>query len=332
MQQDFFYDDVIDDSDKTPEEYIIHAQNIKSKQRLDIFLSLELKSKNNLSRSYIQNLIKHNNILVNQKCTKPNYIIKENDEIRIKIPEPEILDIKPENINLDIVYEDDQIMVINKPQNLTVHPGAGNFSGTLVNGLVYYLRNNNSGLSDIGGKLRPGIVHRIDKNTSGIIVIAKNNSAHKFLSEQFAEHKITREYIAIVTGNLYLDGVINKPIGRDINNRKKMAINPNGRRAVTHYSIIKNFNGYSLIKLKLETGRTHQIRVHMASIKHYILGDDIYGQKDKKFGLIGQALHARKLGFIHPTTKKYIEFNQKPPRYFLELIKKLMAISYKNPK
>lgn len=303
------------------EENLFYIKDTEANQRLDIFLTLKLKEKN-VSRSQIKNLIEENNVLVNGKKIKAGYVIKRNDEIKIKFEAERNLDVKPEKIDLDIVYEDDEIIIINKPQNMVVHPGTGNFSGTLVNGLIYHFKNN---LSDINGMLRPGIVHRIDKNTSGILVVAKNNYAHNFLAEQFAEHKITREYIAIVKGNFYSDGIINKPIGRDLRDRKKMAINSNGRRAVTHYYLIKNFRDHSLIKLKLETGRTHQIRVHMASINHSVLGDEIYGEKDKKFGLIGQALHAKKLGFIHPKTKKYVEFNQVPPKYFLDLIKKLNA-------
>ena len=303
------------------EENLFYVKDTEANQRLDIFLALKFKEKN-ISRSQIKNLIEKNNVLVNGKKIKAGYVIKKNDEIKIKFEAEKNLDVKQEKIDLDIVYEDDEIIIINKPQNMVVHPGAGNFSGTLVNGLIYHFKNN---LSDINGMLRPGIVHRIDKNTSGILVVAKNNYAHNFLAEQFAEHKITREYIAIVKGNFYSDGIINKPIGRDLQDRKKMAINLNGRRAVTHYYLIKNFRDYSLIKLKLETGRTHQIRVHMASINHSVLGDEIYGEKDKKFGLIGQALHAKKLGFIHPKTKKYIEFNHAPPKYFLDLIKKLNA-------
>lgn len=302
------------------EENLFYANNDEADTRLDIFLTLKLADKN-ISRSQIKNYIDKNAVLVNKKIEKAGYKIKTDDEIIINLSSSDI-SLKPEKIDLDIVYEDSEIIIINKPQNMIVHPGAGNFSGTLVNGLLYYFKNN---LSDINGILRPGVVHRIDKNTSGILVVAKNNCAHNFLAKQFAEHKITREYIAIVNGNLYQNGTINKPIGRSLRDRKKMAINLNGRRAITHYYILKNFVDYCLIKLRLETGRTHQIRVHMASINHSVLGDKVYGRDDKKFNLIGQVLHARKLGFIHPKTKKYIEFNQSPPKYFLDLIRKLNA-------
>lgn len=297
-------------------EYEFEIESTEANQRLDIFLTSKLE---NFSRSHIQNLIKNNFVSVNKKLSKANYILKINDKVIIKIPAPTNLSIDAENIPLDIIYEDNQIMIINKQQGMVVHPGAGNFSGTLVNALLFHCKN----LSGINGVLRPGIVHRIDKNTSGLIVIAKNDAAHNFLSWQFANHTINREYIAIACGNIYENGTINKPIGRNPNDRKKMAINKNGRTAITHYEVIENFKGYTLLKLKLETGRTHQIRVHMASINHPLLGDDVYAAKDKIFGLKGQVLHARLLGFIHPTTKNYIEFEQEPPEYFIRLIEKL---------
>lgn len=297
-------------------EYEFEIESTEANQRLDIFLTSKLE---NFSRSHIQNLIKNNFVSVNKKLSKANYILKINDKVIIKIPAPTNLSIEAENIPLDIIYEDNQIMIINKQQGMVVHPGAGNFSGTLVNALLFHCKN----LSGINGILRPGIVHRIDKNTSGLIVIAKNDTAHNFLSWQFANHTINREYIAIACGNIYENGTIDKPIGRNPNDRKKMAINKNGRTAITHYEVIENFKGYTLLKLKLETGRTHQIRVHMASINHPLLGDDVYAAKDKIFGLKGQVLHARLLGFIHPTTKNYIEFEQEPPEYFIRLIEKL---------
>ena len=302
------------------EKNLFYANNDEANTRLDIFLALKLANKN-ISRSQVKNYIDKNAVLVNKKIEKAGYKIKTNDEIIINFSSSDI-SLKPEKINLDIIYEDSEIIIINKPQNMIVHPGAGNFSGTLVNGLLYYFKNN---LSDINGISRPGIVHRIDKNTSGILVVAKNNYTHNFLAGQFAEHKITREYMALVHGNLYENGTINKPIGRSSRDRKKMAINLNGRKAITHYYVLKNFVDYCLIKLKLETGRTHQIRVHMASINHPVLGDEIYGTGNKKFNLIGQVLHAKKLGFVHPKTKKYVEFNQSPPKYFLDLIRKLNA-------
>lgn len=298
-------------------EKTFFVENTEVNMRLDIFLTSKLE---NFSRSYIQRLIKNNNVIVQQKFAKVNYLTKLNDEIKIKIPQPQKLAITAENIPIDIVYEDDDLIIVNKSQQMVVHPAIGNFSGTLVNALLFHCKN----LSGINGILRPGIVHRIDKNTSGIIVIAKNDNAHRFLAEQFANHSIEREYLAIVKGNLNENGTINKPIGRDIHERTKMSINTlKGRCAITHYNIIENLKCYTLIKLKLETGRTHQIRVHMASINHPVLGDDVYGGSNKNFKLVGQVLHAKTLGFIHPTTKKYVKFEKEPPQYFLELIKKL---------
>lgn len=284
--------------------------------RLDVFLTLKLE---NFSRSHVQSLIKNNCVGVNKRFVKASYTTKRGDQIEVKIPQLQKLSVKAENIPINIVYEDNEIIVVNKPQQMVVHPGAGNISGTLVNALLFHCKN----LSGINGILRSGIVHRIDKNTSGIIVIAKNDNAHIFLSKQFANHTIDREYIAIVHGNMYGSGVINKPIGRNPHNRKKMSVNKNGRIAITNYNTLENFNCYTLIKVVLETGRTHQIRVHMASINHPVLGDDVYGKPDTKFDLIGQVLHAGTLGFIHPATRKYIRFEQEPPQYFLDLIKKL---------
>lgn len=297
-------------------EFFFEININEAMQRLDIFLTSKFE---NFSRSYIQTLIKNNLVSVNDKNAKSNYILKPNDNIKIKIPKPQNLSVSAENIPIDIIYEDNEIIIVNKKQGMVVHPGAGNFSSTLVNALLFHCKN----LSSINGILRPGIVHRIDKNTSGIIVVAKNDIAHRFLAAQFENHSITREYIGIAHGNINENGLINKPIGRNPIDRKKMAIKKDGRKAITHYTVIENFNKYTLIKFKLETGRTHQIRVHMASINHPLLGDDIYGKTDKFFGLHGQVLHAKVLGFIHPATKKYVEFIQKPPEYFNQLIEKL---------
>lgn len=297
-------------------ENFFEVDTNEAMQRLDIFLASKFE---NLSRSYVQTLIKNNLVSVNGQIKKSNYILKPNDNIKMKIPAPQNLSISPENIPLEIIYEDCDIIIVNKPQGMVVHPGAGNFSGTLVNALLFHCKN----LSGINGILRPGIVHRIDKNTSGIIVVAKNDIAHRFLAAQFENHTITREYIGIVHGNLNENGTINKPIGRSPVDRKKMAIKIGGKKAITNYNVIENFTCYSLAKFKLETGRTHQIRVHMASINHPLLGDDVYGKADKLFGLSGQALHAKILGFTHPFTKKYIEFEQEPPEYFNKLIEKL---------
>ena len=230
----------------------------------------------------------------------------------------------PENIPLDIVYEDSDIIIVNKPQGMVVHPAAGNYSGTLVNALMYRY---GEGLSTINGIIRPGIVHRIDKNTSGLLVICRNDKAHHALAEQFAVHSITRIYTAI-SYNYFSDDeiTINKAIARDKKDRKKMAIDPSGRRAVTHVKVIERLkNNFSLINCRLETGRTHQIRVHLSSINHPILGDDVYGPKKCPFNLSGQLLHAGTLGFIHPSTNEYIEFNSELPEYFINVLEKLRA-------
>ena len=287
--------------------------------RLDKFLSDE---REDMSRSYIQQLIDAGNISVNDKKAKASYKIRKGDKITLAIPEPEELSIEPENIPLDIVYDDNDIVIINKPQGMVVHPAAGHYSGTLVNALMYHFGNQ---LSGINGIMRPGIVHRIDMNTSGLLVICKNDMAHKSLSEQFSVHSITREYTAIVYNSFSeTEGTVDKPIGRSKNDRKKMAIVPDGRRAVTHYTVLRKLkNDFSLVQLRLETGRTHQIRVHMTSINHPLLGDDVYGPKKCPFNLAGQMLHAGKIGFIHPSTKEYIEFNSELPEYFNKVLSRL---------
>ena len=288
--------------------------------RIDKYISDNISE---LSRSYIQQLISDKSVLVNGNPCKSNYKIKENDIIDIDYEEPKELDVIPENIPLDIVYEDDSIIIVNKPKNMVVHPSAGHESGTLVNALLYHCKDS---LSSINGVIRPGIVHRIDMNTTGLLVICKNDNAHKILAEQLKEHSITRKYHAICYGIIKEDGTVNAPIGRHPVDRKKMAINhKNGRDAITHYKVLKHFSkGYTYIECSLETGRTHQIRVHMASIGHPILGDDVYGpQKTKIKNLTGQTLHAKTLGFIHPDTNKYIEFDSPLPGYFQQLIDSL---------
>lgn len=286
--------------------------------RIDKYLSNVIEGK---SRSFIQGLIDSNSILVNQKVIKSNYKVKLQDEIEVIMPEPIELDVKAENIELDIVYEDKDVIVLNKPQGVVVHPAPGNYSGTLVNGLLYHCKD----LSGINGVIRPGIVHRIDKDTSGILVIAKNDDAHNDLASQFKEHSIKREYYALVEGKFNkLEGIIDKPIGRNKKDRLKMAIVDDGKRAVTHYEVLEQYNNNtSLVKCVLETGRTHQIRVHMASIGHPLVGDPLYGLKKQKFKLQGQVLHAKTLGFIHPTTKEYMEFNSNLPDYYIELLNTL---------
>ena len=286
--------------------------------RIDAFLSNEIAD---LSRSFIQKLIEDESILVNDKTTKSNYKIRLNDNIYVCIPEPKEVEIVPENIPLDIVYEDDDIIIINKPKGMVVHPAAGHLSGTLVNALMYHCKDN---LSGINGELRPGIVHRIDRDTTGLIVACKNDIAHKFIAEQLAVHSITRKYQAIVYGNIKEDtGTVDAPIYRHPQDRKRMAVVKNGKEAVTHYKVIERFGDYTLIECQLETGRTHQIRVHMSYIKHPLLGDEVYGNPNKKFKLEGQCLHAKTLGFIHPKTKEYIEFDSELPEYFNKLILRL---------
>lgn len=271
-----------------------------------------------LTRSRIQGLISDGNITVNDKVVKANYKVRENDLIKIQIPDAVPVDIPAENIPLNIVYEDDDLLIVNKPKGMVVHPAPGHYTGTLVNALMYHCKDK---LSGINGELRPGIVHRIDMDTTGLLVICKNDKAHNFIAEQLKEHSITRKYQAIVY-NAFKDeeGTVEGNIGRHPNDRKKMTITPNGKEAVTHYKVLKNLGKYTLIECQLETGRTHQIRVHMTSINHPLLGDEVYGPKTCPYNLQGQVLHAKTLGFIHPTTKEYIEFDSDLPEYFQKLI------------
>ncbi|BBF42442.1 ribosomal large subunit pseudouridine synthase D [Lachnospiraceae bacterium KM106-2] len=276
-----------------------------------------------MTRSYIQKLLKEEAVLVNDKIVKANYKVAENDEILLQLPELKELDVEPEDIPLDILYEDSDVILINKPKGMVVHPAAGHYSGTLVNALLHHCKGQ---LSGINGVMRPGIVHRIDMNTTGVLIVCKNDNAHNCIAEQLKVHSITRKYEAICYGTFKTeDGTIEGPIGRHPVDRKKMAINPkNGKHAVTHYRVLENLGkGYSHVECTLETGRTHQIRVHMASIHHPLLGDDIYGPNKNPFHLEGQALHARVLGFIHPTTKEYMEFEAPLPEYFTTLLNKL---------
>ena len=289
-------------------------------ERIDKFLSDMLSSdERTYSRSYIQKLIETGNVCVNDKNTKSGYKISYNDLIKVMIPYPEDINIVAENIPLDIVYEDDDIILVNKPKGMVVHPSAGHYTGTLVNALMYHCSNN---LSGINGVMRPGIVHRIDKDTTGIIVACKNDAAHISLSEQLKEHNITRYYYAICH-NCFKEkeGTIDAPIGRHPIERKKMAINyKNGKKAVTHYEVLEKFRNFAYIKCKLETGRTHQIRVHMASISHPLLGDNVYCNARCPFELEGKTLHAGVLGFIHPRTGKYMEFSAPLPEYFEKIL------------
>ncbi|MDE6519503.1 MAG: RluA family pseudouridine synthase [Ruminococcus sp.] len=285
--------------------------------RVDSFIA---GNNNELTRSAVQKLIEENKVLVNNKPVSKNYKLKSGDFITVEVPAPQPMDALPENIPLDIVYEDDDLLVVNKPKGMVVHPAHGNYNGTLVNALLYHCGNS---LSGINGVIRPGIVHRIDKNTSGLLIVAKNDKSHLHLAEQIKEHSFMREYEAVASGYFKdTEGIIDAPIGRHKTDRKKMCVTTeNSRNAVTHYSVIRQYGGYAHVKLRLETGRTHQIRVHLAYIGHAVLGDDVYGKSYK--GIDGQCLHARKIGFIHPTTNKYIEFTSELPDYFISVLNKL---------
>lgn len=283
--------------------------------RIDKFLSEVLE---NITRNRIQNLLEDNNITVNDEPVKANYKIKENDGIIVTIPDAVDIDIKAEDIPLDIIYEDRDLLVVNKPKGMVVHPAPGHYTGTLVNAIMYHCGDK---LSGINGKLRPGIVHRIDMDTTGLLVVAKNDYAHNHLANQLKEHTITRKYRAIVYNSIKDDdGIVDAPIGRNPLDRKKMAIVKNGRNAVTHYRVLERLGNYTYIECQLETGRTHQIRVHMTSINHPLLGDNLYGPKNSSFNLQGQTLHAGVLGFIHPTTGEYMEFEAELPEYFEKLL------------
>lgn len=285
--------------------------------RIDKYLSEVFNDK---SRSFIQGLIEKENIKVNNKIPKSNYKVKSSDEIEVIIDEPELLNVDPEDIPIDILYEDEDVVVVNKPQGMVVHPAPGNYNGTLVNALLFHCTD----LSSINGVVRPGIVHRIDKDTSGVLVVAKNDESHNKLSEQLKDHSMKREYYALVEGRIKNDkGIIDKPLARSKKDRLKIGIVEGGKRAVTHYEVIERYNGYTLIKCMLETGRTHQIRVHMASMGFPLVGDPLYGFKKQKFKLKGQMLHAKTLGFIHPSKNEYIEFTTELPEHFQIILNKL---------
>ncbi len=285
--------------------------------RIDTYISGEI---DDVSRSYAAALADSGHVFSGGKAVKKNYKTRLDEEVVVEIPEPESLDVEAEDIPLDIVYEDKDLIVVNKPQGMVVHPAAGNYHGTLVNALLWHCKNE---LSGINGVLRPGIVHRIDKDTSGLLVVAKNNEAHLELAKQLKEKKANRRYIALVCGRVTGEGVVNKPIGRSPNDRKKMAIVQGGREAVTHYRPIEEFLGYTLIECVLETGRTHQIRVHMQSIGHPIAGDKVYGAKNDRIKTDGQLLFAKTLGFVHPASGEYMEFSAPLPGYFEEVLNKL---------
>jgi len=288
--------------------------------RLDQFLSTLEEPE--ISRSYASKLIKDDRIQLNGKSCKASSRVKEGDELLIDMPEPVSLDVVAEDIPLDIVYEDEDFLIVNKPKGMVVHPAAGHYQGTLVNAVMNHCGEE---LSTINGVMRPGIVHRIDKNTTGLLVVCKNDKAHKSLAEQLKEHSITRKYVAIVCGNIKEDsGTVDAPLGRSKKDRKKQAIDMvDGRDAVTHFRVLERFSDYTLVECILETGRTHQIRVHMASIGHPVLGDDVYGPKKCPFTLEGQCLHAKVLGFIHPSTGEYVEFDSEYPEYLKRLMDRL---------
>ena len=287
--------------------------------RIDVFLAENMED---LSRSGVQKLIDEGLITLNGGKTKANYKLREKDIIDVTVPEAKEVEILPENIPLDILYEDADVIVVNKPQGMVVHPAPGHFSGTLVNALMFHCGDE---LSGINGEKRPGIVHRIDKDTSGVLMIAKNDMAHQSLAAQLAEHSITRKYNAVVYNGFNEDeGTVDQPIGRNPQDRKKMAVTQkHSRHAVTHYRVIERMEKFTLIEAQLETGRTHQIRVHMTHIGHPLLGDPVYGPKKQPISLEGQALHARVLGFIHPRTGEYMEFEAPLPRHFEALLERL---------
>jgi len=306
---------------------IFFASEDAEGERLDKYISKalaeeEYSDSDNISRSYLQKLVKDELVLVNGRTVKSNFRLHEGDEIILNIPEARPLDISPENIPLDILYEDEHVIVVNKPKGMVVHPAAGHTSHTLVNALLYHC---DGQLSGINGILRPGIVHRIDRDTTGSIIACKTDVAHNFIAAQLKEHSITRKYRAIVSGHFKeATGTVDAPIGRHPIDRKKMAVNyKNGKSAITHYRVLEELKGYSYIECILETGRTHQIRVHLSSIGHPLLGDDVYGSSKQPFSLEGQTLHAMVLGFIHPVTKEYIQTEAPLPEYFTKLLQKL---------
>ncbi len=284
-------------------------------KRLDIFLAENLEE---YSRSYLQKLIKENRALVNQEPGKNRSLLKEGDEIIIEIPEPKPLEIKEENIPIEIIYEDKDLLVVNKPQGMVVHPGAGNYEDTLVNALMYHCKGK---LSSINGVIRPGIVHRIDKDTSGLLMVAKTDQAHRDLQKQLQDRTVSRQYLLLVHGVMEEEkAVIDAPIGRSPKNPLKMTVLDDGRYAKTHLKVLERFEKHTLLEARLETGRTHQIRVHLQYIGHSLVGDPVYGPRKSHFSREGQMLHAKTLGFVHPSTGEYMEFDSPVPDYFQKVI------------
>lgn len=303
------------------QEYIVPEKS--SGLRIDKFLT---ESCPNYTRSFLQKLLKSELVEVNGKPVKSSYKTAAGDTVTFEVPEAVEAEITAQEMPLDILYEDEDVILINKPKGMVVHPAAGHYEGTLVNGLMHHCREQ---LSGINGVMRPGIVHRIDMDTTGVLIVCKNDLAHNSIAEQLKVHSITRKYYAVVFGSLKDDeGTIHAPIGRHPNDRKKMSINSkNGKDAVTHYKVLERFHGYTLVECRLETGRTHQIRVHMASIGHPLLGDQVYGPAKQPFRLQGQTLHAGVLGFLHPRTGEYMEFSAPLPKYFEELLEKLRRLT-----
>ena len=300
----------------TMEQFAYQIGAEEDDERLDKWMNSAIAD---LSRSYIQKCIKDNQVLINGKPQKASYRLKVDDEIVFHIPKAMEPAIEAENIPLSILYEDPDLLIVDKPKGMVVHPAPGHYSGTLVNAVMYHCRDN---LSGINGVLRPGIVHRIDRDTTGSLIICKNDHAHNSIAEQLKEHTITRKYRAIVHGAIDAEkGTVNAPIGRDPKDRKKMAINEqNGKPAITHYKVLRRFQEYTYIECQLETGRTHQIRVHMSSIGHPLLGDEVYSQRKSPYHLCGQTLHAMVIGFIHPSSGEYLEITAPLPDYFDHLL------------
>lgn len=299
------------------EELIVDQEN---KERIDKYIA---KCLPDLSRVMVQKLIEEKQILVNEKSVKTSYTVQKGDKITITIPEAKETTLKPQDIPLDIVYEDDDILVVNKAKGMVVHPAAGNPEGTLVNAVMAHCKGN---LSGIGGELRPGIVHRLDKDTSGLLIVAKNDKAHIQMSKQIQNREVKKIYIALVRGVIpENEATINMPIGRSMQDRKKMAVTKKGKEAITHFQVLERFDKYTLLKVKIDTGRTHQIRVHMAEIGHPVVGDMLYSNGKNEFGVEGQMLHATSLDFKHPITQKPLHLEAPLPQYFEEVLKQLRS-------
>ncbi len=305
-----------------PENYSFTVSEENSGVRLDKYLVEALEG---FTRSAVQKIIDGGGAEVNGLALSKNYKLRGGDKITVTVPDAKPLEVLPENIPLDIVYEDSDLLVVNKPKGMVVHPASGNYEGTLVNALMYHCKGS---LSGINGVIRPGIVHRIDKNTSGLLIVAKNDLAHLGLASQIKDHSFTRAYESVVYGNVKEEsGTVNEPIGRSVKDRKKMAVTlKNSKAATTHYKVIKRYDGFTHIRCELETGRTHQIRVHMAYIGHPVAGDEVYGPKKVIKGLNGQCLHAKQIGFVHPRSGKYMEFESELPPYFTSFLNKLREV------